>query len=108
MLKFVGKAIIAEVFGVVGTPQRNCVLNHSPKRIKRIIFILKDSTTSLIPNALQEGLSSTSPQNVALRTKNFAIEPFKHPTINLARKTKIESENSEQHRPAFQNKVTKE
>ena len=55
------KATITKVFGVIHTSPRGCVLQHSPKRIKRIIAILKNSTVPFFPNAPQKRLDSTSP-----------------------------------------------
>ena len=54
------KAIITKVFGVIRTPPRSHVLQHSPKRIKRIVAILKNYTIPFFPNAPQKGSSSTS------------------------------------------------
>ena len=59
------KAIITIVFGVIRTPPRSCVLQHSSKRIKRIIAILKNSTIHFFPNAPQKGLGSTSAYDVS-------------------------------------------
>ena len=55
------KAIITKVFGVIRAPPRSCVLQHSPKRINRIIAIFKNSTIPFFPNAPQKGPSRTFP-----------------------------------------------
>ena len=55
------KAIVTKVFGVIRTPPRGCVLNHSPKRIKRIKSIVKDSAIPFFPNAPQKGTRRAFP-----------------------------------------------
>ena len=98
------KAVITKVSGVIRTSPRNCVLQHSPKRIKRIIVALKNSTIPFFSNAPQKGLGSRSPRDVSFQIITSNVERFQHPTINLTRKTKLQIQNSKQSVPSFSSK----
>ena len=98
------KAIITKVFGVMRTPPRSCVLQHSSKRIKRIIVGLKNSTIPFFPNTPKKGTGSTTPQDVTFRTITSNFGPFQHPTVNLTRKTNLQIKNFKQSVPSFPSK----
>lgn len=46
--------IITKEFGMISAPPRGCMLNNSPKGIKRGILSFKNSTIPILPEAPQK------------------------------------------------------